>query len=162
MPADREGALQKVKEMPGKRLICECCERSYRSDRYNRHHQKYCTRPECVLERKRKRQRESVARRYREDPEFAQKTRERCSAANRRRRAAAGTSTVRDDSSAAAVAPLEVIAGLLSQLTDTTDPVQVRASLLEYAARGRRAALLFSSDSDPPRDTFFGVTRHSL
>lgn len=148
--------------MSGKLSICECCERSYRSDRYNHHHQKYCTRPECVLERKRKRQRESLARRYRDDPEFAQKTRERCAAANRRRRAAARASKVRDDSGASAVAPLEVIAGLLSQLTDTTDPVQVRASLHEYAARGRRAALLFWSDSDPPRDTFPGVTRHSL
>ena len=134
--------------MPGKRPICVFCDRSYRSDRYNRHHQKYCTRTECVLERKRKRQRESCARRYRDDPEFAQETRERCAAANRRRRAAADAAAKCAET--AAVAPLEVMAGLLSQLTDTTDPVQVRASLHEYAARGRRAALLFSTDSGPP------------
>jgi hypothetical protein len=36
----------------------------------------------------------------------------------------------------------EVLSGFLSQLTDTTDPAELSASMRDYRERGRRVALV--------------------
>ena len=131
---------------------CECCGRAFRPDRYNALTQKYCTRDPCVQERKRKRQRRWYADRRARDPAFAEAERVRCAEANRRRRSAAReTARVEaapePEEAAAGDVPVstrDVVTGLLSQITDCTDPTAIRASLLEYAARGRRVALPLS------------------
>ncbi|MBT4818998.1 MAG: hypothetical protein HN742_40325 [Lentisphaerae bacterium] len=129
---------------------CDHCHRSYRPDRHNTHHQKYCRDPVCVRERKRQRQREWDAKRRAEDPDFRRKGNSRCAAANRRRRAA---EKERRD---APVAPLppellpEVVLGLLSQLTDIDDPADLRTSVHQYAARGQRLACIAPTGTDPP------------
>lgn len=97
-----------------------------------------------MLERKRKRQRESYARRRAEDAMFRASENARCAAANRKRRSRGKPEKPPD-------LPLsDVLTGLLSQLTGTTDPVRLRESWREYAARGRRMAALSPTGTDPP------------
>ncbi|MBN1610541.1 MAG: hypothetical protein JW940_28180 [Polyangiaceae bacterium] len=117
---------------------CESCGLTYRTEPRSGERQKYCTRPECVLRRKRRRQREWAAERCVSDPGFAAAARERCAAANRRRRAA---ERARAGPELSPVFLAEVVTGLLSQLADTNDPVQLRQTMAAYGDRGRRLAL---------------------
>lgn len=161
----RTGGCLEGPDMPRRLPRCKECGRAYRPDRYNEDRQRYCTRPECVLERKRRRNRQCYSKRCRGDPEFRETERTRCAAANRRRRAAAkakAASSSEADPVPDARALFEVVAGVVSQLTDTSDPVQLHASLRDYQARGRRMAIPAGSDSDPPRLGFSGVTGHPL
>ena len=127
---------------------CEFCGRPFPPDRYNVGQQKYCTRPDCVRERRRKRQREWYAKRCAQDPEFAAAARVRCAAANRRRRAANRSRAGPPQEELPLL--LNVVVGMLSQLTDTVDPVRLRASLRDYAVRGQRVALVSPTGTDPP------------
>jgi hypothetical protein len=124
---------------------CTICGCGFRPNRYNPERQHCCGRPKCVRALKRLRQREWYARRCRDDPNFAEKALKRCAAANRRRRE-------RQKASAALPPPcllpemtaqalFEVVSGFLSQVTDTTDPAELSASLRDYRERGRRLAL---------------------
>ena len=126
---------------------CEFCGRLFHPDRYNVGQQKYCTRPDCIRERRRQRQREWHAKRYAENPEFAEAARVRCAAANRRRRLANRSRAGPQEESPLL---LNVVVGMLSQLTDTVDPVQLRASMYDYATRGQRVALVPPTGTDPP------------
>jgi len=95
-----------------------------------------------MRERKRRRQREWHARKRREDAAFAESERARCAESNRRRRAAACGRPPPGPASAA-VSPealAEVVAGMVSQLTDSTDPVLLAASMRRCRERGRRVA----------------------
>jgi hypothetical protein len=126
---------------------CGHCSEPYQPDRYNADRQKYCTRPECVRERRRQRQRRWHNTRYANDTTFAAAARERCAAANRRRRAA-GMSRAGPPADPPML--LHVVVGMLSQLTDTVDPIQLRVCMTEYAARGQRVALTPPTGTDPP------------
>ena len=126
---------------------CEFCGRSYRPDRYNIGHQKYCTRPCCVQSRRQKRQREWSAKRRAADFEFVQAARVRCAEANRRRRRNSQSRTETQDDSP----PLrDVVVGLLSHITDTVDPVQLRVCMSDYATRGQRVAFATTVGTDQP------------
>ena len=149
-PGRAEDSLGTFSDMSKKLPRCARCGRIFRPDRYNMLRQECCTHPECVLDRKRQRQREWQARRRAEDADFRRKGNARCAAANRRRRAA-----FRARGSPGRVAPspallANVVTGLLSQLTDTSDPAQLHASLIDYAARGQRVALFAPTGPDPP------------
>jgi hypothetical protein len=123
---------------------CVVCGSRFRPNRYNPEHQRCCPRPDCVRECKRRRQRKWYARKCRDDPEFAEKARKRCAAANRVRRArirVAAASPAAAPAEATPQALFEVLSGFLSQLTDTTDPAELSASLRGYRERGRRVAL---------------------
>jgi hypothetical protein len=54
---------------------------------------------------------------------------------------AAAASPAAAPAEATAQALFEVISGVLSQLTDTTDPAELSASMRDYRERGRRVAL---------------------
>ena len=123
---------------------CEVCRRRFRPNRYNPEHQQCCPLPECVRECKRRRQRKWYARKCRDDPKFAEKARKRCAAANRARRARVDAAAASPATAPAETTPqalFEVLSGFLSQLTDTTDPAELSASLRDYRERGRRVAL---------------------
>jgi len=98
-----------------------------------------------VRECTRRRQREWYARRCRDDPRFAEQARKRCAAANRRRRerqkASASDPPPNLPPEASPQALFEVVSGFLSQVTDTTDPAVLLASMRQYRERGRRMAL---------------------
>ena len=136
--------------MPKKLPRCGHCGRAFRPDRYNELHQECCTRAECVLDRKRKRQRGWHARRRSEDETFRKKQNARCAGANRRRRAALRARGDPGKTESVPVALADVVTGLLSQLTDTIDPTQLRASMHDYAARGRRVIERASTGRGPP------------
>jgi len=74
-----------------------------------------------------------------EDPDFRAKENARCAAANRRRRAAERErcATANPDRP---IDLSDMMAGLLSQLADSSDPNQLRALACRYADRGRRLA----------------------
>ena len=128
--------------MPKKLPRCVACGRAFRPDRYNVHHRECCQRPECVRERKHRRQRRWYAQKCRNDPAFREREKRRCAEANRTRRARVVVG------SADAILPdithqalYETVYGVVSPLTDTTDPVLLAASLLRFRERGRRVAL---------------------
>ncbi len=122
---------------------CECCGRSFRANRYNRDVQKYCTIPACVQARRRKRQRQSYKKRYGGDAEFKASERKRCAAGVRKRRKAAeiklpsavGVEIVGDRTI------MHALTGLVSHLTDESNPASVQRAINDYADRGRRLAL---------------------
>jgi hypothetical protein len=129
---------------------CAHCGRAFVPDRYNAHHQKYCTDADCVRERKRLRQREWGSRRRASDARFRARGNARCAAANRRRRAGAKACLEPAGTAVGQVAVADVLTGLLSQLADTSDPELLRTSMDAYAARGRRLALSARTGTDPP------------
>lgn len=123
---------------------CEACGRAFRPDRHNIHTQQYCTREDCKLARKRRRQRQWYAQKCRDDPAFQRAERERCAAANRARRAREKTEA-RAREASATVEPIgadlsAVVTGLLCQLTDSHDPTVIRNTARHYRERGREVA----------------------
>ena len=124
---------------------CVICRRRFRPNRYNADHQQCCLRPKCVRECKRRRQREWYARKCRDDPNFVAEARKRCAAANLARRARVDATAASPAAAPAETTPqalFEVLSGFLSQLTDTTDPAELSASMRDYRERGRRVALV--------------------
>lgn len=136
--------------MSPKLPCCAHCGRAFVPDRYNAHHQKYCTDADCVRERKRLRQRKWQASKRLSDAAFRKRGNARCATANARRRALARARFTPADSVVDQVSLSDVVTGLLSQLLDTTDPSSLRSSLDGYAARGRRLALSSRTGTDPP------------
>lgn len=131
--------------MSKKLPCCESCGWAFRPDPYNAHRQRCCTRPDCLRERKRKRQRKSYAKRYREDPVFRGNERQRCAAGIRSRRAAGGMGRDGPGAETVPVMVFELLAGLVSEQKHTSDAAEVRAVMREYEARGRRL-----TGTDPP------------
>jgi len=129
--------------MVGKRLPrCRNCGCTFRADVYNRHHQQWCSRPECRRERDRARKRRHRRGRMAREPGFRESERRRCREAMRRlrsRRKRVGSAP------AAAILPSvpadQLLAGLVSQLADTTDPGVVAEVMGRYAERGRLLAV---------------------
>jgi len=128
---------------------CEFCGRCFHPDQYNAGHQKYCTRPECICERRRQRQRQWHARRYAADAAFAAAARVRCAAANRRRRLAK-RSRAGPECEVELPVLRHVVLGMLSQLTDTVDTAQLAAFMRAYALRGQRVASLAPTGTGSP------------
>jgi len=133
---------------------CEVCGRPFRPDRFNVEHQKYCSNPDCVRARKRKRQREWYAKRRAEDPQFRADENARCADANRRRREREREYARAGPSPGLCAEPptglRDVVAGLLSQVADTSDPRELQQHMELYAARGRRLARLAPTGTGGP------------
>jgi len=129
---------------------CACCGRRFVLDRFNGHHQKYCTRADCVRERKRARQRAAYSRRYQQDDAFRQREQKRAAVGGtrRRRQARAGPTAVPADASFPAMT--EVLTGLVSQFCDTHNAAELAAALAGYAERGRRCAAGPAARVSPP------------
>jgi len=118
---------------------CNACGRVFRPNRYNKHDQIYCRTPECVLERKRRRQRRLYNNRYRNDPEFRESERSRAAESNRRRRAAAKKKKPAcQDSGGRDIYYL--ITGFVSHLAQSDDPAIIGSLMSGYTDRGRRLA----------------------
>ncbi|HJN93396.1 MAG TPA: hypothetical protein QGF05_11835 [Dehalococcoidia bacterium] len=136
--------------MPRRLPRCEACGEPFDPDPYNEHRQRYCTRDKCVLKRKRERNRRYYKKRYGEDRQFAEQERKRCAAAGRERRARSRAAPDPDPApDLESVVLLNVLTGVVSQLTDTDDPVRLRASLHRYEERGQRMALPAPAGADP-------------
>jgi len=120
--------------MSAKRLpTCRHCGRRFKPCVFNRHHQQWCSLPECRGARDRERKRRYHLRRAASDSSYRESELVRCREAMRRIR------TAGPDAGAAADAPVcsEVLSGLISQLVDSTDPEVVRQAAARYAERGR-------------------------
>jgi len=165
------GDCLKAADMSKKLPRCGSCGRSFRPDKYNKGRQVNCTYSVCVRARKQLRQRNWQARRRADDRQFRLKGNARCAEANRRRRenARAKAETAKRNEAAAedAQSRLEMLwdtfAGLVAQLTDTSDPVRVEEATRAYAARGRRlSAVVLPSGPVRDRPVFLDVTRHPL
>lgn len=122
----------------GTRRFCAHCGKHFKVCAYNAHHQKFCLRERCVRDRKRERQRESYNRRYSRDPSFREAERKRAREGIRRRRQAKAPPT---DASVLLFDSQDVVAGLVSQLADIADPVELQQAIHGYARRGRRLTL---------------------
>lgn len=132
--------------MAGRRLpVCIVCDRKFRPDRYNEHRQKCCPRQECRSALERARKRKYYRERMEREKEFREKERQRCAEAMRRARAAKAAAKEASGAEPARTAsspPVEaVLAGLISQLADTTDPHAVAVFMGACADRGRRLAV---------------------
>ncbi len=114
--------------------ICAACGKPFTCCRYNKHHQKYCKRPGCVRRRKRERQRASHNRRYRDDKVYQEekrrKSREYMRVRRRQKKEAAEEARNYD--------PMDILTGVVSQLTSENDPEALRERLRSYSSRGRQ------------------------
>jgi hypothetical protein len=133
---------------------CKHCDREFVPDHYNQIRQKYCKNPDCVLERKRRRQRDNRRKRYEQDLEFKKNEQARCQDAVRRYRAQ--KKSIRADdlvphpihppvTPIVSAQPPVLLLGLLSQLLDTNDPVELARQAVWYEERGRRLAFPMAS-----------------
>jgi hypothetical protein len=128
--------------MGGKGLpTCRHCGCRFRADRYNHHHQKWCSAPGCRRARDRERRRRHYLNRLAHNPQFRESERQRCREAMRRcrlRRATEGSGLV---TAILALPPAgELLAGLVSHLADSTDPHVIVEVMNRYAQRGRLLA----------------------
>jgi hypothetical protein len=99
---------------------CQACRREFVPERHNRHRQKYCTDPGCAAKRARQRKRAYYKKRYCCDREFQSRERVRCLEAARRRAQAPPVPPPSPPP------PMhEVLAGLVSQMMGTDDPVEI-------------------------------------
>ena len=101
-----------------------------------------------MKERKRKRQREWYRQRRRKDSVFRAQENARCTEANRQRRAAGKTGVEAERNRDIDLSCL--VTGLLAQLADSSNPLQVQALARRYADRGRRLALPAPYSSGDP------------
>jgi hypothetical protein len=117
--------------------ICQSCGKIYTPSRYNEHHQKYCTREDCVKRRKQLRQKKWHNEKYQSDDAFRKAKQQSSREAMRRRREQeAATVAVSSDSNSRD--PTHVIAGIVAQLADEDDPQALQEHLNVYAYRGRQ------------------------
>lgn len=119
--------------------LCKACSTPFTACRFNAHHQVHCKRPSCVRRRKQKRQREWHNRRYQSDEDFRGKkqniSREYMRERRRKEKAAA---VVALQAEACAISPLDILTGVVSQLTGEDDPQLVLERLRTYSVRGRQ------------------------
>lgn len=127
--------------MSNRLVPCGHCGRGFHPDRFNRHHQKYCLDDGCRAARRRALRRASYRRRLDDDAGFREAERQRCREAMRRLRSARRPGRGACPDPPAPLAVEAVVAGLVAQLTDTSDPACLRRTLCEYADRGRRLAV---------------------
>jgi len=124
--------------------ICERCGTKYPKCRFNKLHQKYCTRTACVLERRRERQRKRYRKMYRNDQTFAESERERCRNGIQKRRE--HVSQIADATLAEGKVSrinIDLLAtGLLSQWIDSKDPEEVEQAARRLEKRGQQLALM--------------------
>ena len=131
---------------------CERCGTKYPKCRFNKHHQKYCTRRGCVVERRRERQRQRYRKMYSNDQRFAESERERCRDVIQKRREHARQTVD------GIVAEREVIrmnvelltTGLLSQWIDSKDPEEVKQAARRLEKRGQQLTLAMTTASTSP------------
>ena len=80
---------------PRPNLVCCHCGRSFKPDRFNHHHQKYCGHPECTAARDRSYRQQNTRRHLTDDPLFRERERIRCREAMRALRARRKAATAR-------------------------------------------------------------------
>ena len=145
--------------------ICEECGTKYRKCRFNRIHQKYCTRKSCVVKRRQERQRQYYRKAYRNNKAFADAERDRCRKAIRKRREEVRQTS---DEALADSTPtkfnIELFAkGLLSQWIDSKDPMEVEEAARRLEKRGQQLAVApMSGCGSPIFADFQSVPLHSL
>lgn len=120
-----------MKESP----LCKACGKPLTVCRYNAHHQIYCNRPTCVRRRKQKRQRESHNRRYQSDEDFRAEKQHKSRKYMRERRSKEKAALQVE---ACAISPMDILTGVVSQLTDEDDPLVILERLRTYSVRGRQ------------------------
>ena len=132
--------------------VCEECGRLFKVCKFNAYHQKYCTRSGCVHKRKKRRQRESQNKRYHTDDEYKEKKRKAaCKNARRHRSKKKSDAKVSQKKQAQKIEinPLEVLMGVVAQLTDECNPTVVHERLLSYEVRGRQLSQISSISGGP-------------
>lgn len=125
--------------------ICDECGRSFKICKFNAHHQKYCTRSGCVNKRKKIRQREYQNKRYHTDDKYKEKKRKaaRLNARRRRNKNKLDAKVIqKKQPQKLEINSLEVLRGIVAQLTDECNPEVVHERLLSYEARGQQLSHL--------------------
>lgn len=114
--------------------ICAACGKPFTLCCFNKHRQIYCTRARCVRRRKRERQRKSVNKRYRDDPEYqaAKRAKSKEYMRERRHKEEAVAKKQQDYD------PMDILTGVVSQLTSEDNPEIVMERLRSYSTRGRQ------------------------
>ena len=132
--------------MGAKRLsTCCVCGRKFKPEPRSEDRQKWCSRVECRAERDRARKRRYYRRRKEREAAFRERERVRCRDAMRAlraRRREEATEPCAPPEETDPPMPLEhVMLGVVSQLSDSTDPVALRVLIGSYADRGRRLSV---------------------
>lgn len=128
-----------VKRLP----MCRHCGDKFHPDRYNRHHQQWCGKPECRRARDRARKRKYYRRRLEREAGFREAERKRCREAMQRGRKERNLPADRPPATAVSSPPTaELLVGLIAHLVDTSDPYVVAQAMGCYAQRGRQLAVM--------------------
>lgn len=124
-----------MKDLP----LCKACGKPLTVCQYNAHHQIYCNRAICVRRRKQKRQREYHNRRYQSDEDFrAEKQHKSREYMRERRSKEKAAALVALQAEACKISPMDILTGVVSQLTDEDDPMVILERLRTYSVRGRQ------------------------
>ena len=123
------------------RRKCPKCGRFFIVDRYNKHHQKYCTNADCVLERARERKRKWYSERCREDPAFCEKEHKRCQEGMARIRMHKNQAKKVSVPILPGPAVHHVLTGLIAQLSNCSDPQLLREQFNRYADHGQQLSV---------------------
>jgi hypothetical protein len=140
--------------MPRRRRTsnCERCGRRIQLCRFNAHHQKYCSTPDCKAERKRERQRKSYQKRYASDEAFRSSEQRRCREAIAARRSQSAEHPASAPPIAVIAVDVELMAtGMLAQMIDSNDPAEVLASARGFEQRGQLLTLSTESARASPK-----------
>ena len=131
---------------------CERCGRKYPRCPFNKHHQKYCTHPICVGERRRERQRQRYSKMYGDDQDFAESERERCrNGIRKRRKHACHSADEKVPNRGEPQISIELFAaGLVSQWIDSKDPKEVKQVARQLESRGQQLTLATTTARHSP------------
>jgi hypothetical protein len=124
---------------------CDECGKSFKVCKFNAYHQKYCMRTGCIHKRKKRRQREYQNKRYHTDDEYREKKRKAACKNARQRRSKNkfdAKFSKKKQTKKIEINPLEVLMGVVAQLTDECNPAIVHERLLSYEIRGRQLSYI--------------------
>lgn len=147
---------------PRPNLVCCHCGRSFKPDRFNHHHQKYCGLPECTAARDRSYRQQSTRQRLADDPLFRERERIRCReamcAVRARRKAAMARAAPPAPPSPPEESAEPAGAQLFTLTADSSPPEEPAEPLATstLAIYGVISQLIGSTDSDEVRRATMG------
>lgn len=135
---------------------CVWCGCKFKPEPRSGDRQRVCGDASCVNAAERARKRKHYRRRKEGDPGFGASERARCRAGMRRLRARRAVERLAPAPIPRPPLPVgDLLTGLVSQLSGSSDPLEVERMLVACADRGRRLSVAPQSRGSPGGGTFF-------
>jgi hypothetical protein len=120
--------------------VCEKCRKPFEFCKFNAHHQKYCMRSGCIHKRTKKRQSEYQNKRYHADGKYSARQRKnsRENARRRRGKEKVDAEARQKEQENIDTNPVDVLMGVIAQLTGESNPKVVHKRFADYGVRGQQ------------------------